>query len=103
MKILPDVGSISRLIILSVVVLPQPDGPSSTQISPSATSILMRSAATTVPAGVSKALVKLSSLIMPASLLRSSGVREDGSRESLSASDDAAPTAADNRRQWRAG
>ena len=33
-KMRPDVGSISRLIILSVVVLPQPDGPTSTQISP---------------------------------------------------------------------
>ena len=30
----PPVGSISRLIIRSVVVLPQPDGPTSTQISP---------------------------------------------------------------------
>ena len=34
MKILPAVGATSRLIIRSVVVLPQPDGPSSTQISP---------------------------------------------------------------------
>jgi hypothetical protein len=34
----PDVGSTSRLIIFSVVVLPQPDGPTSTTISPSATS-----------------------------------------------------------------
>ena len=34
-KMRPDVGSMSRLIILSVVVLPQPDGPTSTQISPS--------------------------------------------------------------------
>src|SRR4051812_39995321 len=34
----PLVGSISRLIIFMVVVLPQPDGPTSTQISPSATS-----------------------------------------------------------------
>ena len=31
----PLVGSIRRLIILMVVVLPQPDGPTSTQISPS--------------------------------------------------------------------
>ena len=34
-KMRPDVGSMSRLTILSVVVLPQPDGPTSTQISPS--------------------------------------------------------------------
>ena len=48
MVILPDVGSISRFTILSVVVLPHPDGPSSTQISPSATSIDDGSAAMTV-------------------------------------------------------
>ncbi len=30
----PPVGSISRLIIFMVVVLPQPDGPTRTQISP---------------------------------------------------------------------
>ncbi len=30
----PPVGSIRRLIIFMVVVLPQPDGPTSTQISP---------------------------------------------------------------------
>ncbi len=36
--IVPDVGSTSRLIIFSVVVLPQPDGPTSATISPSATS-----------------------------------------------------------------
>src|SRR6516162_2748450 len=34
----PLVGSISRLIILSVVVLPQPEGPTSTHTSPAATS-----------------------------------------------------------------
>ena len=33
-RIRPDVGSISRLTILSVVVLPQPDGPTRTQILP---------------------------------------------------------------------
>jgi hypothetical protein len=32
MTILPEVGATSRLIIRSVVVLPQPDGPSSTQV-----------------------------------------------------------------------
>ena len=36
--IVPAVGSISRLIIRSVVVLPQPDGPISTTISPRGTS-----------------------------------------------------------------
>ena len=30
----PEVGSIRRLIIFIVVVLPQPDGPTRTQISP---------------------------------------------------------------------
>src|SRR2546423_1435151 len=68
MKILPDVGSMSRLTILSVVVLPHPDGPSSTQISPSATSKLTRSAASAAPDGVSNALVTLSSLIIAAVL-----------------------------------
>ena len=38
MKIRPVVGSISRLIIFSVVDLPQPDGPTSTTSSPAATS-----------------------------------------------------------------
>src|ERR1051325_7288130 len=36
--IVPPLGSISRLIIFSVVVFPQPDGPTSATISPSATS-----------------------------------------------------------------
>ena len=36
----PPVGSISRLIILSVVVLPQPDGPTSATVSPSSMSRL---------------------------------------------------------------
>ncbi len=36
-RIRPAVGSISRLISRSVVVFPQPDGPSSTTISPSRT------------------------------------------------------------------
>jgi hypothetical protein len=38
MMIRPDVGSTSRLIIRIVVVLPQPDGPTSTAISPASTS-----------------------------------------------------------------
>ena len=33
----PDVGSIRRLTILSDVVLPQPEGPTSTQILPAGT------------------------------------------------------------------
>ena len=36
--IVPDVGSTSRLIIFSVVVLPQPDGPTRATTSPSAMS-----------------------------------------------------------------
>ena len=37
MVIRPPVGSMSRLIIFIVVVLPQPDGPTRTQISPAGT------------------------------------------------------------------
>ena len=37
MVIVPAVGSMSRLIIRSVVVFPQPDGPISTTIDPPAT------------------------------------------------------------------
>src|SRR3990170_53755 len=48
MKISPELGSISRLTILIVVVLPQPDGPSSTQISPFGTSSVTWSTAGTV-------------------------------------------------------
>ena len=48
-KIVPDVGSISRLIIFIVVVLPQPDGPTSTQTSPGSTSMLTLSTAVMVP------------------------------------------------------
>lgn len=36
-RILPLLGAISRLIIFNVVVLPQPEGPSKTHISPSGT------------------------------------------------------------------
>ncbi len=35
----PDVGSISRLIIFSVVDFPQPDGPTKTTVSPARMSI----------------------------------------------------------------
>ncbi len=62
MKISPEVGSISRLTIFMVVVLPQPDGPSSTQISPSGTSIDTWSTAGAEPPG--KTLVTRSSRIM---------------------------------------
>src|SRR5882757_1039349 len=41
----PEVGSISRLIIFIVVVLPQPDGPTSTTISPAGISIVTWSTA----------------------------------------------------------
>jgi hypothetical protein len=37
MRISPDVGSMSRFVIFNVVVLPQPDGPTRTQISPAPT------------------------------------------------------------------
>src|SRR3954462_6401176 len=37
MRIWPDVGSMSRLTILRLVVLPQPDGPTRTQILPAGT------------------------------------------------------------------
>src|SRR5690606_4922803 len=45
MKMRPLVGSISRLIIFMVVVLPQPDGPTSITISPAGISIVMLSTA----------------------------------------------------------
>jgi hypothetical protein len=48
-SIVPLVGSMSRLIIRSVVVLPQPLGPMSTQTSPEGTSKLTRSTAVTSP------------------------------------------------------
>ena len=37
MRIRPHVGSMSRLTILSVVVLPQPEGPTRTQMRPAGT------------------------------------------------------------------
>ena len=42
----PEVGSMSRLIIRSVVVLPQPDGPTRTESSPSPISRLSSPTAT---------------------------------------------------------
>src|ERR687898_1701078 len=56
----PEVLGIRRLTILRVVVLPQPDGPRRMQISPSLTSMLIRSAARTEP----KRLVRSSSRII---------------------------------------
>src|SRR5680860_1078921 len=51
MVILPDVGSTSRLIIRIVVVLPQPEGPTSTTNSPASISRLIESTAgSSVPA-----------------------------------------------------
>ena len=41
----PDVGSIRRLIIFMVVVLPHPDGPTNTVISPAGNSIVTLSTA----------------------------------------------------------
>src|SRR5215203_6300538 len=49
MKILPEVGGISRLIIFMVVVLPQPEGPSKTHTAPVGTSMSTRSTAVIVP------------------------------------------------------
>ncbi len=60
MKILPDDGAIRRLIIFIVVVLPQPEGPSSTHTAPAGTSMSTLSTAVTVP----KTLLTRSSRIM---------------------------------------
>ncbi|MNR62772.1 hypothetical protein D3C85_1848890 [compost metagenome] len=65
MRTVPEVGSISRLIIFSVVVLPQPEGPRKTQISPLGTVIETASTArTSVPSFWWKDLVSWSSSIM---------------------------------------
>ena len=45
-KMRPPDGSMSRLIIFSVVVFPQPEGPTSTVTSPSGTSMSRASTAT---------------------------------------------------------
>jgi len=45
MMMLPSVGSISRLIIFSVVVLPQPDGPTNMTIFPAGISSVRPSTA----------------------------------------------------------
>ena len=49
MRISPDVGRSSPAIARSVVVLPQPDGPSSVRCSPAPTVKLTPRTATTVP------------------------------------------------------
>src|SRR5215208_7541945 len=46
----PPLGSMSRFTIFKVVVFPQPDGPTSTEISPSGTS-RVRSVTALVPSG----------------------------------------------------
>src|SRR5680860_747994 len=49
MWIVPEVGSISRLIIFSEVVLPQPDGPTNITISPAGMTRLSPSTAAACP------------------------------------------------------
>ena len=66
MNTLPDVGGIRRLIIFIVVVLPQPEGPSSTQTSPAPTSMSTPSTARTEP----KLFVRRSSRITRAAPAR---------------------------------
>ena len=44
-RIWPELGSISRLIMRMVVVLPQPEGPISTQVQPVGTASVSRSTA----------------------------------------------------------
>src|SRR5918998_5923573 len=61
-KILPEVGSMMRLIIFIVVVLPHPDGPTKTTISPSGISIERSSTAGCVCPG--KTFVRFSSRII---------------------------------------
>src|SRR5918998_4403805 len=69
-KILPLEGSIRRLIIFIVVVLPQPDGPTKTTISPSYISIERSSTAGSSWAG--KSLERFSSRIMVSAVCLSS-------------------------------
>ncbi len=70
MVTVPDVGSIIRLTIRSEVVLPQPDGPTSTVIRPVGAVRVSPSTATVPPAYL---LVSASKRIM--SCLRGSGTR----------------------------
>src|SRR5438105_4856293 len=60
----PDVGATKRLIMRSVVVLPHPEGPSSTQICPSPTLKVTCSTACTLPRGVAYVLVSASRRIV---------------------------------------
>ncbi len=61
MAIVPDVGSMVRLIIRRLVVLPQPDGPTNTVIWPVGSSRERLSTATFPPG---KALVTASNVII---------------------------------------
>src|SRR3954463_2157985 len=72
-KILPEEGGMRRLIIFIVVVLPQPDGPSSTQTSPAATSMVTASTAVVCP----KTLLTRSRRIMAAPLDPETGGGEE--------------------------
>src|SRR5690606_184246 len=72
-------GVMSRLIIFRVVVLPQPDGPSSTHISPSGTFRLTLSTALKVwPFFCENCLVRFSSFIIIESPLESVRSAIDG-------------------------
>src|SRR6476661_5622984 len=71
-QILPSLGSIIRLIIRSEVVLPQPEGPTSTVIWPVGASRLSSSTAT-VPSGY--LLVTPSKTIMRANLMQGTDQR----------------------------
>src|SRR5690606_627780 len=64
-RIVPLLGVMRRLIIFRVVVFPQPDGPSSTHISPSGTFRLTLSTALNVwPCFCENCLVRFSSFII---------------------------------------
>ncbi|MNH37753.1 hypothetical protein D3C79_986990 [compost metagenome] len=70
----PEVGVIRRLIIFRVVLLPQPEGPRNTQISPSLTVRLTESTALTSLPLTLKVLLRFFSSIMSAVLLESGHV-----------------------------
>ena len=61
----PPVGSSSPAIILSVVVLPQPDGPSMTKNSPSATTKLKSWTATNDPKSFFRFSTRISAMAIP--------------------------------------
>src|SRR5512132_4479966 len=81
MRMSPASGSIIRLIMRIVVVLPQPDGPISTQISPAPMAREMSSTAGDAAPG--KRLVRCSISITPDALVRraSSCPAEAGRRD----------------------